>query len=436
MGMKNLHVEAGRETKVWQKANWWFWSAILLGLAIRIYLVVFTDGTYDVGIWQEHAEGIHKYGLIGYYHANQEMNHPPLISVLICWLWNISQATGIPFRILFRSPFALLDGGTTLLLLLIFSKNRWRFVIGACYWLHPLAMIFSSFHGNTDSAIAFFLLLGVWLLSRGKMVWAAVALGASFWVKLPGVMAIPAFVFFVQGWRRRLLFLAAIGVTGVLTYVPSFFIDPLIVYKNIFGYHGQFIQTTTGIRGFGICIFFEGLPPEWKPNLYRPAAFLFEHSWFISVLLIAVFSWLRRSCRTINQLGTTIAAAYTILYGFSNYWSFQYFAWSIPFWFFTRRWFSISATILAGGYIYSLYWLLCGNPWLLGNWDFTGHPYWPEIVIVFRNLTILFFFISACIFLLAAAYEQIVRRPIKESSKPGKRPSKRPFKILGVKTRG
>jgi hypothetical protein len=106
----------------------------------------------------------------------------------------------------------------------------------------------------------------------------------------------------------------------------------------------------------------------------------------------------------------TIAAAYTILYGFSNSWAFQYFAWSIPFWFFARKWFLVSASVLAGGYIYSLYWLLCGNPWLLGNWDFIGHPYWPEIVIVFRNLAFLFFFISACIYLGNAIYEQVFRR--------------------------
>ena len=339
------------------------------------------------------------------------MNHPPLISVLACRLWNISQTTGIPFRILFRAPFALLDGGTTLLLLRIFSKNRWRFVIGACYWLHPLAIIFSSFHGNTDSAIAFFLLLAVWLLSKEKTIWAAVVLGASFWIKLPGLMAIPAFVFFLQGWRKRLLFLAVIGLVGVSTYLPAIIKDAPIVYKNIFGYHGRIIQTNSGIPIWGCYIFlvpfFNGLPPELKLILSRPFFFALNHSWFISILLIVLLSWLRRSYRTINQLGATIAAAYTIVYGFSNSWAFQYFAWSIPFWFFTRRWFLVSATILAGGYIYSLYWLLCGNPWLLGNWDFTPHPQWSEIVIVFRNLAVFFFFISACVFLISAVYEQI-----------------------------
>jgi hypothetical protein len=236
-------------------------------------------------------------------------------------------------------------------------------------------------------------------------------LGASFWIKLPGLMAIPAFVFFLQGWRKRLLFLAVIGLVGVSTYLPAIIKDAPIVYKNIFGYHGRIIQTNSGIPIWGCYIFlvpfFNGLHPELKLILSRPFFFALNHSWFISILLIVLLSWLRRSYRTINQLGATIAAAYTIVYGFSNSWAFQYFAWSIPFWFFTRRWFLVSATILAGGYIYSLYWLLCGNPWLLGNWDFTPHPQWSEIVIVFRNLAVFFFFISACVFLISAVYEQI-----------------------------
>ena len=57
--------------------HWWFWAVIFIGLAIRIYCAVFTEGTYDVGIWQEHADGVRQLGLIGYYHANSQMNNYP-----------------------------------------------------------------------------------------------------------------------------------------------------------------------------------------------------------------------------------------------------------------------------------------------------------------------------------------------------------------------
>ena len=80
--------------------------------------------------------------------------------------------------------------------------------------------------------------------------------------------------------------------------------------------------------------------------------------------------------------------------------------------------------ILAGGYIYSLYWFLCGNPWLSGKWDFVGHPFWPEWVMEFRDLAVLFFFVSAWVFLISALREQIVTwfRPPNADS-PGNPPS-------------
>src|SRR6202011_1101613 len=94
-------------------------------------------------------------------------NHPPFISEVEALLLLLSDATGIPFRIFLRAPFALLDAGSAFLLLLLLQSNPWRFLLAACYWLNPLAIIFSAYHGNTDSAVAFFLLLCVSLLSKG-----------------------------------------------------------------------------------------------------------------------------------------------------------------------------------------------------------------------------------------------------------------------------
>src|SRR5207245_2494881 len=58
----------------------WFWLVIALGAAFRFYLVVFTDGTQDVTIWERHAGDVRDHGLIGYYHGDPWANHPPFIS--------------------------------------------------------------------------------------------------------------------------------------------------------------------------------------------------------------------------------------------------------------------------------------------------------------------------------------------------------------------
>src|SRR5207237_10616877 len=131
--------------------------------ALRIYLVVFTAGTQDVEIWERHARDVRDLGLIGYYHVDPSANHPPFITEVESLLLRASDAARIPFRIFLRAPFALVDAGTTLLLFLLLADCRWRFLVVAAYWLNPLSIIFSAYHGNTDSAVAFFLLLCVWL---------------------------------------------------------------------------------------------------------------------------------------------------------------------------------------------------------------------------------------------------------------------------------
>jgi hypothetical protein len=193
--------------------------------------------------------------------------------------------------------------------------------------------------------------------------------------------------------------------------LPALFQDAGVVYANVFGYRGQILQTVAGMPVWGLQALLSSVfasPDAWLANHARPIRFFLQHGWLMAILLLLLLTWLRRrSCRSAEEVCVTLAMGYTILYGFTNHWAFQYFAWSVPLWFFLRPGFFIPATILAGGYIYSLYWFLCGNPWLFGKWDFVGHPYWPAIVTGFRNLAVLFFFVSAWVFLISAASEQI-----------------------------
>src|SRR5439155_6115074 len=92
--------------------------------------------------------------------------------------------------------------------------------------------------------------------------------------------------------------------------------------------------------------------------------------------------------------------AYAVLFGFSVYCAFQYFAWGLPFWFFLRPWFSIPAVFLTSAYLYSLHSFFSGSALLLGSWDFSAHPALPPFVLLLRNVAVLFFLISACGFLL------------------------------------
>ncbi|PYL35739.1 MAG: hypothetical protein DMF35_02225 [Verrucomicrobia bacterium] len=379
-----------------------FWTAILIGAALRVYCVAFTNGTGDMDDWEDHAQQVVNRGLIGYYHANSFANHPPFISKVGALILQIATVTRIPFRILFRAPFACLDAGNAL-------RSRWRFLATACYWLSPTAILISAYHGNTDTAVAFFLLLTVWLGTKHRILSSSAAFGASLWVKLPGMLALPALLTLFRRWRIRGVFLLVAFVTALSTYLPALIRDCKIVYTNVFGYRGLILQTATGIPLWGPSVLlFSTLAPiqAWPEKYLGPTLFFLEHSWYIAIAAILVLSWLRRNRSSPEEVCATIGMAYAVLFGFSDYWAFQYFAWALPFWFFLRWWFSIPAVLLTSAYLYSLHWLFCGNGWLLGKWDFLGHPNLPLLVLIIRNTAVSFFFVSACLFLILAIKRQ------------------------------
>jgi hypothetical protein len=316
----------------------------------------------------------------------------------------IATVTHIPFRILFRAPFALLDAGNAFLLFSLLPENRWRFFATACYWLSPAAILISAYHGNTDTAVAFFLLLTIWLATQQRILSSGAAFGASLWVKLPGILALPALlILFFRRWRLRAIFLLAAVVTALSTYLPALVQDYKVVCTNVFGYRGLILQTASGVPLWGpsVLLFSTVAPIQTWPEKYLGLALFFlEHSWSIAIAAILLLCWLRRNRASSQEVCATIGMAYAVLFGFSDYWAFQYFAWALPFWFFLRWWFSIPAMALTSVYLYSLHWTFCGNGWLLGKWDFLGHQDLPLLVLTIRNLAVAFFFVSACLFLI------------------------------------
>jgi len=165
-----------------QRPGSWFWLALALGAAIRVWLVVATDGTFDVAIKGVHGRSVASFGVLGTYARSEIMNHPPQMARFFAAVASLAAWSDVPFRVWLRAPFAVLDLGTALLLLQLLRGSRWRFVAAAAYWLHPLSMLFSAYHGNTDSAVAFLALLSMAGAAAGRPALAGSALGLGLWV--------------------------------------------------------------------------------------------------------------------------------------------------------------------------------------------------------------------------------------------------------------
>jgi hypothetical protein len=281
--------------------------------------------------------------------------------------------------------------------------------------LSPAAIIISAYHGNTDTAVPFLILLSIWLATKERTLSSGAVFGTTLWVKLPGILALPALLALFRRWQTRIVFLLAAAIAAVITYVPSLIQDWQIVWTNVFGYRGLILQTSGGIPLWGPSVLlFSIVAPiqSWPDKVIRPALFILENSWLIAFIAILILTWFRKDRHSAAQVCATIGMAYAILFGLSDNWAFQYFAWGLPFWFFLRWWFAIPAVFLTSAYLYSLHWLFCGNGWLRGAWDFAAHPTLPFVVLSLRNLSVIFFLISACVFLVTA----IRRRPASVAS--------------------
>ena len=385
----------------------WLWTALAIGAVVRAGLVVFSEGSDDVPIWFSHAAWTRRYGLVGYYEWQEVFNHPPFIGKAMSLLWVLSQMAEIPFRILLRAPFAALDLGNALLLLHLFRRSPQRYVIFAGYWLNPLSILYSAYHGNTDTGVAFFGLLAVAAAAKRRPLVSGAALGFGLWLKLPVILAAPALLFAFEGWRRRLAFAVAMLLVGLSTYLPVLVEAPGLVVERVLAYPGLNIMTPGGSPIWTIWSVFgiaDALPNAWRPALDAVIEAHAAHNTLVCVLPLIAFAWLRRRERTARELGTTVCGCFIVFYAFNNnFLSFQYFAWSVPFWFFPGARFAAVATLAIGGYVYAAYAFFCGSPLLLGAWDFRGHPQWPAWLVLWRDIAVLWCFVSAWAFLVAAA---------------------------------
>src|SRR5262249_49924852 len=88
-------------------------------------------------------------------------------------------------------------------------------------------------------------------------------------------------------------------------------------------------------------------------RLRGPNPLFLANAWLIALALVLVLAWLHRGAQKISELCATIGAAYVIILAFSDGFSFQYFTWSLPFWFFCRagssfpRYFSPAPTFIS-----------------------------------------------------------------------------------------
>jgi len=120
----------------------------------------------------------------------------------------------------------------------------------------------------------------------------------------------------------------------------------------------------------------------WPEKYLRPVLFLLEQSWYIAIAAMLLLSWLRRHRASPQEVCATHWHGLRRLFGFSDYWAFQYFAWALPFLVLLRWWFSPFHGSAHQRLPLLLQLAFLRERLLLGKWDFLGHSKSTIVVLI------------------------------------------------------
>ena len=313
-----------------------FKIVLVASIIIRLYLAICTEGTYDITIWEKHANNIIKSGLTEYYKQTVDdeltFNHPPFAGELAVAILTVSKYTSIEFKILFRLLFSTLDYVIAFYIYKLLIDNKYKLFYVGLYLINPITFIFSAYHGNTDTSLGLFIVLSIYFISRQKFISAGIAFGLGVWVKWIILLALPALFFAIPENRTKRRYITSLIVTALLGYAWGLLDSPAVMIKSVFGYTGQLIQTTGGIPVWGNRIVI-----GWLQQLVNHADdgklvdTILSFNSPIVIIAVISYSWLQRHRTDSIGISRTVGEVFIIFYGLSNYWSFQYLVWCSPF---------------------------------------------------------------------------------------------------------
>src|ERR1051325_5257761 len=259
------------------------WTAIAVAMAIKLYLALSTAGSLDVAGFADHSEKIRELGA-GAYRVrgafNNPLNHPPpMFHLFRLWGW-LTENTVMPYVFWLRLVPTVADVGTVL----IASRLRVSIAVLIALALNPVSILISGYHGNTDSLMIFFVVLGIYLASSRT---SGFIFGLAMCVKVVPMIFVPAFWFYLPR-ARRIQFVTLAGVTFLVASLPYIAQDPLAVWHNVFGYGSSY-----GQWGFTLLASIISPPAfvhgEYEPlGIHKGIAAILK---FTTLVLVVALAW-------------------------------------------------------------------------------------------------------------------------------------------------
>lgn len=358
---------------------------LVAGLFLRVAITELTIGTNDVSFWSLWARLIEEHGIAGAYARNPYLNHPPFSLAILQVLNQLSHVTAIALGDLLRHVQTLADLVTASA---IYGVARTTGVVSPAkaslaFFLSPVAILISSFHGNTDPLMVALIACAVLLKVQQRHAAAGAMLAFACGVKIVPFLLLPLFLFPGRD-RAALRTLGTFTATSLILLSPSILFGGPRVIMNIFFYRG--FSGGWGIPGILSALM--ELAPGERETFQSLISLYFNRGNIIvlgSLGLLMLYFWLTSrhgvpEDRTAD-LPRYVTATLLLLLFVAPGFGVQYLLWPLPFlWFFAGRGGTVLLTVLYSAQLVLSYTLWSGT-WAWWYADAMAHPMRLELTL-------------------------------------------------------
>ena len=210
------------------------WIIIIAGVVIRLILSLTTFHS-DTAVFDLTGKLVASGNILNLYDFSSSsavFNYPPAIYLfhgVFNFLFNnilhLSQVDQFNFQLLLlKLPYLIFDLLTGFILLKLFDSSKKSLVAFLLWMFNPINLYATYMMGQFDIIPTFFIILSAYLVIKGRLSWAAVALGLGITFKIsPVFLVIPLLTLSRSSWERLKLFALAMlpYLASIITYLPS-----------------------------------------------------------------------------------------------------------------------------------------------------------------------------------------------------------------------
>lgn len=395
---KNSEAKSGLEKFLVRRST--IWSILLFGTVLRVAIVAGSIGTNDVYNWLQFDNLLGEVGISDAYGHHPELNHPPLMLVILHGLSRLSSLTGIQLTDLLRLLQTAADALAYFVLLFLGRElfpPRLATTPAFVLMLAPISMFISGFHANSDPLMISLVLLAVGFFVADRSFLSGIALGLACGIKILPLLVVP-FFFLLSRRADRVRFILGLASSLAGIFLPLLVTGGTGPLRQIFGYSGL-----TGEWGLipTLLLLNQRFPDALTSTaLFKAAVIYNDYGRSITVAgLFILYAWCLRlvgSEERERMLISFIGLTFLLFLALTPSYGVQYLVWPVAFLSFLLSFRTAIALIaVLSAYVFLTYTIWSGGfPW----WYADSIRYSPlKYVILLAGIPVWFCIIAATV---------------------------------------